>query len=64
MPWLNILISLVVVGVILWLVNAYAPIDKKIKNIINIVVVIAVILWLLTIFFGDWSHIGNIRVGR
>jgi hypothetical protein len=50
MPWLNILISLVVVGVILWLVNAYAPIDKKIKNIINIVVIILLIIWLLRLF--------------
>jgi hypothetical protein len=50
MPWLSILISLVVVGVILWLVNAYAPIDKKIKKIINIVVIILLIIWLLRLF--------------
>jgi hypothetical protein len=42
-----VLIALVVVGVLLWLVNSYIPMDGKIKNILNIVVVIAVVLWLL-----------------
>ncbi|MEQ1799709.1 MAG: Thivi_2564 family membrane protein [Lacibacter sp.] len=50
MPLLNILIVLVVVGVILWLVNTYVPMDRKIKNILNIVVVIAVVIWLLKAF--------------
>lgn len=47
MPLLNVIISLVVVGVLLWLVNSYIPMDRKIKNILNVVVVIAVVLWLL-----------------
>ncbi len=50
MPILNILILLVVVGVILWLVNSYIPMDSKIKSILNVVVVIAVIIWLLQTF--------------
>lgn len=44
---INLLITLVVVGIILWLVNTYIPMDGKIKTILNIVVVIAVIIWLL-----------------
>ncbi len=47
MPLLTILIVLIVVGVILWLVNTYIPMDRKIKNILNAVVVIVVIVWLL-----------------
>jgi hypothetical protein len=47
MSLINVLIALVVVGVLLWLVNSYIPMDGKIKNILNIVVVIAVVLWLL-----------------
>ena len=39
----------IVVGVLLWLVNAYLPMDGKIKTILNAVVVIAVILWLLRV---------------
>jgi hypothetical protein len=44
---INLVITLVVIGVILWLVNNYLPMDGKIKSILNIVVVIAVIIWLL-----------------
>ena len=47
MPLMSIVIPLIVVGVLLWLVNAYLPMDGKIKTILNAVVVIAVILWLL-----------------
>lgn len=47
---INVLIALLVLGVILWLVNAFIPMDAKIKQIMNIVVVIAVIIWLLKVF--------------
>ena len=44
MPLINLIIILVAVGVILWLVNNYIPMDRKIKSILNVVVVIVVIL--------------------
>jgi len=47
---LQVLIILIVVGVLLWLVNQYIPMDRKIKSILNVVVVILVVLWLLNIF--------------
>lgn len=50
MSLLNVLILLIVVGVLLWLVNTYIPMDRKIKNILNVVVVIAVVIWLLEAF--------------
>ena len=50
MPLINLVMVLVVVGVLLWLINTYLPMDGKIKSILNIVVVIAVILWLLRSF--------------
>jgi len=50
MPLLTVLIVLIVVGVLLWLVNTYIPMDRKIKNILNIVVVIIVVIWLLKAF--------------
>ena len=46
----HVVILLIVIGVLLYLVNAYVPMDAKIKNILNIVVVIAVVLWLLEVF--------------
>jgi len=49
MSLINLVIVLIVVGVLLWLVNAYIPMDAKIKQILNIVVVIVVVLWLLSV---------------
>ena len=60
MSLVTIVISLIVVGVLLWLVNTYIPMDGKIKKILNIVVVVVVVLWLLSIF-GVLDHIRNIR---
>lgn len=62
MPLINLLVVLIVVGLLLWLVNNYIPMDRKIKTILNIVVVIFVVLWLLQVF-GILGPIGNIRVG-
>jgi hypothetical protein len=62
MPLIQLVIALVVVGVLLWLINTYIPMDGKIKQILNIVVVIAVVLWLLQVF-GILSGMGNINVG-
>jgi len=50
MPLLTVFIVLIVVGLALWLVNTYIPMDRKIKSILNIVVVIVVIIWLLKAF--------------
>lgn len=47
---IHVIIVLIVVGLLLWLVNNYLPMDGKIKQILNIVVVIAVILYLLRAF--------------
>jgi hypothetical protein len=62
MPLVQLIVVLVVVGVILWLVNSYIPMDAVIKKILNVVVVIAVILWLLSVF-GVIGSVSGIRVG-
>ncbi len=62
MPLINLILVLVVVGVILWLINTYLPMDGKIKAILNGVVVIAVVLWLLRVF-GLLSSLDGVRLG-
>jgi hypothetical protein len=62
MPLLTIVLILIVVGVLLWLVNTYIPMDGKIKSILNAVVVIAVVIWLLQVF-GVLGSLSGIRVG-
>jgi hypothetical protein len=61
MPLITLIVVLVVVGVILYLINNYLPMDGKIKTILNVVVVIAVILWLLQAF-GILGSLSGINV--
>lgn len=61
MPILTILLVLIVVGVLLWLINTYIPMDRKIKSILNVVVVVIVVIWLLQAF-GLLSSLKNLRV--
>ena len=63
MPLINLVVILVVVGVLLWLINNYVPMDGKIKKILNIVVVIGVVIWLLQAL-GMMGSISAIHVGR
>ena len=62
MPLLQILSVLVVVGVLLWLVNSFIPMQGTIKSILNAVVIIAVVLWLLNVF-GLFHSLSRIHVG-
>ncbi len=62
MPLTQILLALIVVGVLLWLVNRFIPMQGTIKSILNGVVVIAVVLWLLNIF-GLFHSLAYIHVG-
>jgi Flp pilus assembly protein TadB len=62
MPLLQILLTLIVVGVLLWLVNSFIPMAGSIKSILNAVVIIGVVLWLLDVF-GLFHSISRIRVG-
>jgi hypothetical protein len=62
MPLLQVLLVLVVVGVLLWLVNTFIPMQGTIKSILNAIVVIAVVVWLLNVF-GLLHNLSKIRVG-
>ncbi len=63
MSLISVVVTLIVVGVLLWAVNQYIPMDGKIKNILNIVVVIAVVCWLLY-GFGVLGHSGDIHLPK
>jgi hypothetical protein len=63
MPLIQLLEVLVVIGILLWLVNRFAPMQGSIKSILNGVVVIAVVLWLCNVF-GLFHSISRIHVGR
>jgi len=63
MSLISLAVTLIVIGVLLWLVNTYIPMDGKIKKILNVVVVICVVMWLL-FAFGILNHSGDIHVPR
>ena len=63
MSLISLVITLIVVGVLLWLVNTYIPMDGKIKKILNVVVVVCVVVWLL-FAFGVLNHSSDIRVPK
>ena len=50
---LAIIFTLVIVGVILWAINQYVPMQPTIKSILNVVVVILVLLYLYTALTGQ-----------
>jgi hypothetical protein len=61
MPLIDLIIPLVVVGVVLWLINAFIPMASSIKSILNVVVVVCVAVWVLQAM-GLWSHISSYRL--
>jgi len=63
MPLITIVLVLIVVGLVLWLINTYIPMQGAIKTILNVVVVIAVAVWVLQAM-GLWSTVSSYRVTR
>lgn len=62
MPLLNVVLTLIAAGVLLWLVNRFIPMQGSIKSILNGVVVIALVVWLLNVF-GLLHSITRLHVG-
>ena len=50
MTFLGLIVALIVIGVALWLINNFIPMDPKIKTLLNVIVVLAVVLWILNMF--------------
>jgi uncharacterized membrane protein (Fun14 family) len=63
MSLISLVVLLVVIGVLLWLVNTYIPMQPAMKRIVNIVVIVVVCIWLLSLF-GILPDLGVIRVGK
>jgi len=63
MSLVSLIIVLVVLGLVMWLINAFIPMDATIKRILNIAVVVFLIIWLMQAF-GLLGPLGNLRIGR
>jgi hypothetical protein len=58
MPFLNLVVTLVIFGVILYLINRYIPMAGSIKTVLNVVVVVVVCIWILQ-STGLWGSVSN-----
>lgn len=63
MPLIQLVIILVVLGVILWVVNTYIPMDATIKKFLNVVVVLVAVLYILGAF-GILDSLSEIHTGN
>jgi hypothetical protein len=63
MDLITVIIVLVIVGVFLWLINTYIPMQGTIKSLLNGVVVVFVVLWLLRIF-GLIDYLNTINIHK
>ncbi|MGB6691350.1 MAG: Thivi_2564 family membrane protein [Terracidiphilus sp.] len=63
MPLMTVVITLAVVGLLLWLVNRFIPMQGTIKGILNAIVVIVVVVWIVNIF-GLMHYITQFHVGQ
>lgn len=61
MPILTIIIVLILVGILLWFVNVWIPMDPKVKQILNVVVIIVLVVWLFKVF-GLWALLSGARI--
>lgn len=61
MPLLTIISIIIMVGVLLWIANAFLPMEGKVKSILNLVVIACLIVWLLRVF-GIWTWLMGVHV--
>lgn len=47
MSILALIIAIVVVGLILWAINSFIPMEARVKQILNIVVIVLLVIWIL-----------------
>ena len=62
MDIISLLLAIVVIGVVIWLIKAYVPMEPAIKRLLTIAGVVIVVVLLLSFVLGG-ADIGNIRVG-
>lgn len=61
MPLLTLIIVIAVVGVILWLITTYIPMQPTVKRILVAVVIFILVIWLLQVF-GILDHLNRVRI--
>jgi succinate-acetate transporter protein len=63
MPLIQLIVILIVIGVLLWAVNTFIPMDARVKQILNVVVILALVIWLLFFLLGVAGINTNTKIG-
>lgn len=61
MPIVIVALTIVVVGVVLWLVKKYVPMDANVSNLLTAFVVIVLVVWVLQIL-GVWQLLFSVTI--
>ncbi len=63
MPLTTVVMTIVAVGLLLWIVNRFIPMQGQVKSILNGLVVVVLVLWIANLY-GVFDHLHQFRVGR
>mgnify|MGYP001582446877 CR=1 FL=1 len=63
MNLLSVIIVLVIIGILMYLINAFIPMDSSIKRILNVVVIVFLVIWMMTAF-GLMEPLSTIKIGK
>lgn len=61
MSLLTLVLVIVVVGVLLWAINRFLPMEGSVKQLLNIVVLVCLVIWVLSAF-GLFHHLDKVTV--
>ena len=62
MSLLSIIVTLIVVGVVLWAINEFLPMDAKVKKLLNVVVIVVAAIYVLQAF-GLIDALSRVNIG-
>ena len=61
MSILSLIIAIVIVGLLMWAINSFIPMEARIKQILNIVVIVLLVIWILKAL-GVFAVLGSYRI--
>ena len=61
MGLITLIVALVIVGFVLWLIEAFIPMNAKVKLLLEVIVVVVLLLWVLQ-GFGILTGLNRIRL--
>lgn len=63
MPIIGFIFTLVIIGLLMWAINTYIPMQDPYKSILNVVVLILTIIWIFSLFV-PLGNFNDFRIGR